>query len=331
MTADHRLGHLCKTDGIALITTLMVVALVVTVVVEFSRITVTDTEISKNFSDDRKSLYLAISGVNVIKDFLRLEGLYTKDDNLLEEWANSKTSFESASALLEEGRLEGVIVDECSKIQVNSLLGKGGQFDEVQRAIWERLLKQPIFGLTDEQVNTIIHGVKDWIDPDDEVSGIYGAEDTAYRQKGYRCKNSPLDTIEELLLINGVTKEIYYGDRQREGIHSYFSVHGGPEININTASLPVLKALHNEMTEDIALEMDKFRRDKANRWALTNKLWYRSVWPFGTPLPEKVITESSNAFSVDIKATIQATEKEIRAVIARSDDSVTSVIYWQEL
>jgi general secretion pathway protein K len=326
--------YLKRKEGIALITTLMIVALVVAVVVEFNRTAVAEIEVSKNFSDEKKITYLAISGVNAVKDLLMLEGMYSKGDTLLEEWAKSRAYFDSASAALQEGRLAGVIHDECSKINVNSLLGENGEFNETQRLLWDRLLKQPQFGLTNDQVNAIIHGVKDWIDKDDEVTGIFGAEDTIYRGRGYLCKNGPLQTLEEMLLINGMTKEVFYGEGRREGIHSYFTVFGGAEININTAPVPILMSLSEEMTEDIALEMDKFRRDEANRWALADKNWYKRVWPYGTALPEKAMTVSSSRFSVNMKVTLRESVKEIKAVISRPSgsaaDSAAFIIFWQE-
>jgi general secretion pathway protein K len=323
--------HLRGREGIALITTLMIVALVVAVVVEFNRAAVAEIEVSKNFSDEKKITYVAISGIGAIGDLLTLDGIYSKADSLLEEWAKSEAYFNSATAALQEGRIEGMIRDEESRINVNSLVGEKDQFDDTQKKLWERLLKQTRFGLTDDQVNTIIHGVKDWIDQDNEVTGIYGAEDNAYVQRGYRCKNRRLDTIEEMLLINGVTREIFYGTERREGIRPYFTVFGAGLININTAPIPILMALSDEMTEDIAEKMDKFRRDEANQFALVDKNWYRRVWPYGTPLPEKVMTVTSTAFSVFLKAALGDSLKEIHAVISRPTESPAVISYWQEL
>ena len=62
-----------KKEGVALITTLMVIALLVSVVVEFNRIAIADIEISRNYGDDKKILYILISGVNALKEFLKLD------------------------------------------------------------------------------------------------------------------------------------------------------------------------------------------------------------------------------------------------------------------
>lgn len=321
---------LANKGGVALITTLLVIALLVAVVVEFNRIAIGDIDVSTNFGDQKKILFGTISGVNAIREMLRLEGLYTKSDTLLEKWANSRPFFESASALLEEGRLEGEIVDENGKIHVNSLVNRKGQLDSTQKGIWERLLQQPRFGLTEDQVNTIIYSVKDWLDKDDELTGIYGSEDSYYQTKGYRCKNGVLDTLEQMLLINGVTEDIFYGNRNHKGIRPYFTVFGSQRININTAPVPVLIALSSNMTEEIAFAMDEFRRDETNQPLLMDQTWYKRLWPYEKPLPKSVVTVSSNFFTVHIRGTLRGSVKEIKTVIVRSK-SRAKVVYWQEM
>jgi general secretion pathway protein K len=324
------LKRLRKKEGVALITSLMVIALLVTVVVEFNRIAVADIDISRNFGDEKKVLFTTISGVNAIKELLRLDRLYSEGDTLLEGWARSRPHFEAASSILDEGTVEGDIIDENGRIDVNSLVDDKGEFDENQKAIWKRLLGQSRFGLAEETINTIMYSVKDWIDKDDELTGIYGAEDSFYRGRGYHAKNNVLHSLDEMLLVNGVNENIYYGDRYKSGIRRCFTVYGGPKININTAPHPVLMALSDHMTEDIAMEMDIFRSDDANIPQLKNIKWYKKVWPFEDPLPESLLSTSSDFFTVNMRGTLRKSVKEVRAVLFRSDISV-NVVYWQEM
>lgn len=315
--------------GVALITTLVIIALLVTVVVEFNRIAIADLDVTGNFGDQEKILFLAVSAVNGVKELLSLDYLYTKGDNLLEEWAKGPSYFQAASAMLEEGEIQGTITDEDGKINVNILVNEKGDINGTQKALWERLLAQPRFALNEEEINTIIYSVKDWLDKDEEITGIFGAEDTHYMDKGYRCKNGLLNNLEDLLLIKGITPEIFFGTQDREGIRSCFTVHGDGRININTAPIPVLEALSPDMTEEIAREFDEFRRDETNRPWLHNKLWYQKVWPFAVPLPESLISESSGAFTVNLKVTLRESEREIKAVILRSAE-MAKIAYWQE-
>jgi general secretion pathway protein K len=317
-------------EGVALITTLLVLGLLVASVVEFNRIAITDIEVSSHFGDDKKLLYLAVSGVNAAKQLLYLDGLYTENDSLLEQWAKTRDFSDYTGLIVQEGKMEVEITDENGKIDVNRLLDDKGQFDQTQKGILERLLREPRFGLTEEEVNTIIFSLKDWMDQDDEISGIYGAEDSFYRERGYLCKNKPLDTIEEMLLVRGVTEEIFYGNSKRDGIRNYLTVYGSGKININTAPIPVLIALSQDMSEELAMQMDSYRRDETKEMDLASALWYKKIWPYGNPFPETYLTVSSDSFSIHLKATLSESVKEVQAVVSRSK-SQADIIYWQEM
>lgn len=317
-------------EGIALVTSLLIIALLMAVVVEFNRIAIADVEVSKNIGDEKKLLYLTISGMNAVKELLRLDGIYTMNDTLMEEWARGQAHFDAATAMLDEGKIQGEIIDECGKIPVNSLVGPKGDFDELHKGLWERLLRQPRFALSPDQINTIIYSVKDWIDRDDDITGIHGAEDIYYMSLGYHCKNFPLAKLEEMLMIKGITEDIFYGNEYRSGIGPYFTVYGGNAININTAPIPVLMALAENMTEDMAKEMDEFRRNDINKMFLNHKNWYKRVWPFQTPLPEDLLTTTSTHFLIRIQSALRDSRKDILSVIFRTKESA-EIIYWQEL
>jgi DNA uptake protein ComE-like DNA-binding protein len=65
----------------------------------------------------------------------------------------------------------------------------------------------------------VADAIVDWIDPDDDPRPN-GAENSYYMglSPPYRCKNGPLDTLEELLYVRGVTPDLLFGtDRNRNG------------------------------------------------------------------------------------------------------------------
>ncbi|MCE9530177.1 MAG: general secretion pathway protein GspK [Planctomycetes bacterium] len=101
------------------------------------------------------------------------------------------------------------VVDEASKININALI----ELDSSGQIALYVLMRLP--GMTEEIANSMI----DWIDEDDDArSG--GAEMSYYleRSPSYRCKNAPLDSIEELLLVKGVTPALLFGsDLNRNG------------------------------------------------------------------------------------------------------------------
>lgn len=86
--------------------------------------------------------------------------------------------------------------------------------------------------------DTIADSILDWIDPD-PFHRLNGAEDDYYQglSPPYRAKNGPLDSIEELRLIRGITPEIY-------GLLApHLTVWGSGQVNLNTASEAVLQVM----------------------------------------------------------------------------------------
>lgn len=100
--------------------------------------------------------------------------------------------------------------DEAGKINLNALL----KLDSSGQIAHDILIKLP--NMTEEIVNAIL----DWIDADDNArSG--GAESDVYLSQNppYRCKNGPLDTLDELLWVRGVTPQLLFGnDKNRNGV-----------------------------------------------------------------------------------------------------------------
>lgn len=107
-------------------------------------------------------------------------------------------------------------------------------------------------GVTDvNQQDELIGALADWVDEDDFVS-VNGAEsdDAFYTDRGYKVKNAPLDSIDELLLIKGFTESVVYGgpaDVEDEppyaGIAKGLTVWGDGRVNVNTATAEVLMTL----------------------------------------------------------------------------------------
>jgi type II secretory pathway component PulK len=100
------------------------------------------------------------------------------------------------------------LTDESGKININALAKLNDQ------KAHDVLMGLP--GMTEEIANSIL----DWIDADDTPRSS-GAENDYYSglSPPYRCKNGPLDSPEEMLLIKGVTPPLFLGnDLNRNGI-----------------------------------------------------------------------------------------------------------------
>ncbi len=113
-----------------------------------------------------------------------------------------------------------------------------------------------VLNIDEETSNNLAAAIVDWQDNDDNVTNNNGAEKDYYLSlnESYNCKNAPFNSLPELLLVKGMTKEIY------GLVKEYLSVYpaiGGLKVNLDTASYNVLLALAVEavnrtMNADIA-------------------------------------------------------------------------------
>lgn len=110
-------------------------------------------------------------------------------------------------------------------------------------------------GLDEDKANEIAYAVVDWRDTDAFLSDpMHGAEGSYYEDLdiSYTAKNRPLEVLDELLLLHGMTPEIF------EQVKNEVTMYGKGPVNINTASKNVLMALGIE--EQLADKILKYRR-----------------------------------------------------------------------
>ena len=110
-------------------------------------------------------------------------------------------------------------------------------------------------GVEGEARDIVVDSLLDWRDADD-LYRLNGAENDYYQSlpEPYECKNGNLDSIEELLLVRGVTPELFYGKKgtwpgeggkeksKGSGLKDIFSIYAlGEQVDINSATLSVLR------------------------------------------------------------------------------------------
>jgi general secretion pathway protein K len=104
------------------------------------------------------------------------------------------------------------------------------------------------------EIETVVYSILDWRDPDD-LEHLNGAEADYYAslRRPYPIKNGRFDSVDELLLVKGVTPELYYGALEGIGLRDVFSVFNpSPKVNVMRASAPVLRVLFDLDEEGVA-------------------------------------------------------------------------------
>jgi len=305
-----------REEGVALILTLLITAILVTLIVEVNYSTQVGLRIAGNFRNDLQAGYLAKSGVNIAISYLKFDVENTDTDNLDEDWAKPYPPIPVG-----DGFVQVVTEDESAKINVN-VMGDEKAAPKIREAL-SRVLSI-LFERKDVDMG-ILDAIMDWVDPDGETRPD-GAEDDYYGSLDppYACKNGPLDTLSELRMIKGVTDEVY------GKIFKYLTIYSKDGIiNINTVDMEVLMCLDEGIDGPMAVGIKEYREEtpfggqnwqEAFRDVINNDDVYNRISP--------IIGVTSNAFSVESTGRVERVEKKIRAVINREEKQI-SCRYWR--
>jgi general secretion pathway protein K len=119
-------------------------------------------------------------------------------------------------------------------------------------------------GLDHSRAEQVTDCILDWVDADD-LHRPRGAEKDEYeRHRLTLPRNAPVQQLEELLLVKGVTREILYGGGRYKGLAQFLTTEGSGKINVNTAPPEVLLAVPG-MDQGIVSRVIAARRTRALR------------------------------------------------------------------
>jgi type II secretory pathway component PulK len=215
------------------------------------------------------------NGFNVFLDNLNLTNSAWAENTVLGQIFPDRFEFEDKIGI--DARCSIQIVDLERKFNIN-------------RAAEDSMGRFPLektFELM--EVNTglspyLVDAIKDWRDTDDNRR-VSGAESDTYETKipPYTAKNGPIDDLKELLLVEGMTPEIYWGSRAKQiaanplhaptatvngadedeeiiypfGMADIFTPISTGYINLNTASREVMQLVpgFDQARVDLILQM----------------------------------------------------------------------------
>jgi general secretion pathway protein K len=305
--------------GFALILTILVISLIVALTLQFNRTMRSDLYSAANLKDGVRLTSIARSGFVFSLAVLLKDASENDFDTLSEAWADSASLSSALTSLFNDGNLDVRIIDHSGRININQLIDQNGNLNPEQENILTRFLNSEQFGLDPEDVSNIIDAIKDWIDPDDEVTR-FGAENSYYaaKEKPYSCKNGKLDFLEELLFVRGITRELFYGTKDNPGISAYLTTYGDGKMNINTAHPVVLKNLSDQIDQEMVENMVEYRADKKNN--LKDVKWYNKVPGMSDiAIDSGLVTTASTNFEIIAEGVKDSLHKIITAMVERKD------------
>jgi len=354
-----------SSGGIALIIVMIVIIVLGIMAGGFAYSMKVETTLARRANADPDLEWLGRSGVELARYILAQPVPNEPFDALNQKWAGGPGSYTANNLPL------GGVPDPLSQISLeNNQLG-GGHFS-IKITDLERkanvnladqgLLQQALFlvGVDPSSMSTIIDSVLDWRDPDDNPH-INGTESEYYLKQDppYVAKNGPIDDLSELLLIRGITPEMYWGPRgsnsggglnahaitrssrplgaepvgYQAGLVDLFTAISARQINVNTASAAVLRLVLGD--DFMVQEILRQRAGLDGVDGTEDDIPFRS--PQEIPLAgagaqpaarlNNVFTVRSVSFEVQVDAEMGKIKKQFVAVLRRNSPRDIQVLY----
>jgi general secretion pathway protein K len=291
---------------------------------------------------------MAKSGITITQGLLLQDLEDNQFDSFFDSWA--LLSDDDLAGLFEYGTIKVQVIDESGKFPVNAMVdvkkeGAKKPKDEeetknrvqhekdVRNILW-RLMRAEPFRMEDGDAREIIDSLIDWIDTgDNNGAEEYGAEDSYYMSLDppYHCKNGPVESIEELLLVQGITEELLYGTEDTPPLAPLLTVWGDDgKVNLNTAEVLLLQAMAFDIDKNAAETLVTYREDEANKEQLASPGWYKTVpsFPGDIDISENLLTTESHYFTIKALAESNELTKIVAATVARKKKEI-AIVQWQ--
>lgn len=307
-----------REHGIALLTVVLVISIVTVLATAMASRQQMDIRRASNIlAIDQLEQYargaelIALWGLQ--EDITATEG--KQYDTPDESWA-MPVAFE-----LDNGSISGQIVDLNRYLNINNLVDSDGQPVTLEVERMKRLFKA--LG----QDSSLVDALVDWIDPDQQVFGLGGAEDDDYllMNPPYRAANRAMLSISELRLVKGFTKEVRDELVDDDDNRLLIALPGENEskVNVNTAPWQIiqasLKGVSDNDAETLAAEeytqLSEFMAEP-----IVNQAENRAE-------AETVLDVSSHYFLLDSFTAFGNRDLAMYSVLKRSDNGKSVVIY----
>jgi general secretion pathway protein K len=256
-----------KQGGFVVIVVLCTVILLTALLLGFNQKSRAKLYIVDSFRKSEHALNCARAGLNIA-----IAAIKNTDD--IYKNTNSINLFSGENIIpVGDGNCTVTIIEENGKLNINHLVAhrtpysdKTGKLNKTRIDQLLRLIDLLNKNNDNHQISySLVPSIIDWIDSDDEVTYLpfikyenSGAESSYYTslEKPYQPKNKPLNAVEELLMIKGVTPRIF------QLIHDYVTVKGDGLVNINFAPKLVIESLSENIDPALAQIIIERRRIK---------------------------------------------------------------------
>jgi general secretion pathway protein K len=224
-------SRMSKSRGSALLTVLWLTAALSAIGLAVANNVRGETERAATNMDDAKSYFVSRGAIQRAALHVMWRGYATPDGRPLYYIPGNP----SMDLSFPEAEVHVDIIPETSKLNVNSARPE------------ELLLLLTALGLPEDRGTTIAAAIADWRSPADPLRPSPFDAFYLSQSPSFSARHSSFLENEELLLVQGITPDLYYGsslDNARPGLRDCLTVYGATgSVDINTAQAATLQAV----------------------------------------------------------------------------------------
>lgn len=319
-----------STCGAALVVVIWVVMILSLLVMGIALTMQVETKLASLNRTNFKCDVLARAGIELAKQQLMADIDPTEDtgaDAFKEKWHTNPDLFENYP--LGDGVINVKVLPEDGKLNINTLSAT----PEALRYLFQQLQVLPA------DLDVLVDSIQDWVDTDDNPR-INGAEIDYYSRLSspYRPKNGPIDRLEELLLVRGMTPDLFYGRTSGHPLRELVTGLSAGKVNVNVAP-PIVLAVLLGIEESQAEQIVSYRNgDDGVEGTEDDRVFYsRQDLPLAASaiseeeikVLQNVLDFKSYFFTIIAEGRVGNVSKTIRVTVSRDTDGIKT-LSWLE-
>jgi general secretion pathway protein K len=339
-----------KQRGFAVIIALVAVTVLTLLAGAFAYAMKIETRLAANTNDDEQFYWVGRGGVERACWWLALEGNQPFSSKL-QYWnhgpgdgpeTNGPLAGESLDSFpIGEGTVSLTMIEQESKININTADGP--------------LIQQTLtsMGADANDISVVSDSILDWIDPDDATRPA-GAESDYYlgQMPSYYAKNAPIDNLDELQLVKGITRDMFNGGSSTPtsspfpehqlgfghapgqepnyafGLRDVFTPFSSGKINLLTADNKVLQLIPGIDTA-AAQAIETARDSDPPIRNVPQLLAAAGINPADAGRVSSYVDTRGSTYEIHATATIGQISHEYTAVVFRTGPNVTVVSFYR--
>jgi len=351
-------------SGIALIVVMIAIVMFTMLAAAFAFSMKVETRLAQRADNEQQLLWLGRSGVEYARWILSQSMSIPSEpyDSLNQIWAGGPGGpGETNSPLAGISMNNFPVGDGTISIKITDLERKAN-INSASTLMLQQALT--VMGVDADSLSVVSDSIQDWRSPA-APPRVAGAENDYYQSLSppYYAKNAPIDDLSELLLVKGVTLEMYWGTSATNhsaanfqhpklgfgtspgeapdypfGLADVFTPVSSGKININTADVNVLQMIPGVDTNAAAAIIEQRAgpdgvdgTDDDTPYGNVGQINAAGVSPQAIAQLNNYCTVRSSTFEVDITAHIGDSSRQFVAILLRNFGADIRVLrfYWK--